>query len=173
MTVRRVFMDANVIIEAFRISAWPELSKGCWLETVQECEKEALTGGTAKFGYIPVDASALRAGLRQSHLVGKKERDKLIGKHGACGGMDPGEKDLFAYLYSNHQPLPPLIVVSSSDKGVVVRAKDLGWLNSLVSLEELLLECGVSRPKMKLLESQHHAKFLGEVRTKVLLGVMP
>jgi hypothetical protein len=70
--------------------------------------------------------------------------------------------------------LPPLIVVSSScDKGVVVRAKDLGWLNSLVSLEELLLECGVSRPKMNLLESQHHAKFLAEVRTKVLLGVMP
>jgi hypothetical protein len=118
MPVRRVFMDANVIIEAYRISAWPELSKGCWLETVQECEKEALTGSTVKFGYVSVDAKALRAGLHESHLVGKKERDKLTGKHPACLGMDPGEKDLFAYLFSNHRRCPR----SSSSAAAATRA---------------------------------------------------
>jgi len=87
--------------------------------------------------------------------------------------MDPGEKDLFAHLFANHQPLPPLIVVSSSDKGVIVRAKDLGWLQNLVSLEELLHGCGVSRAKIALLDIPHHASFLSDVRTKVMLGVIP
>lgn len=70
MPVRRVFLNANVIIEAFRISAWPELSQGHWLETVQTCEAEAQTGSTLKFGYVKVDAQALRAGLRGAHPVG-------------------------------------------------------------------------------------------------------
>jgi hypothetical protein len=173
MHVRRVFLDANVIIEAFRISAWSEFSQGCLLETVQECEKEALTGSTTACGRVEVDAHALRAGLRHSHAVGKVERRALIGAHHACLGMDPGEKDLFAYLFANHQLLTALIVVSSSDKGVIVRAKDLGWLHNLVSLEELLLSCGVSRAKMSLLEKQHKASFLADVRTKVMLGVIP
>lgn len=173
MPVRRVFLDANVIIEAFRISVWSELAQGHWCEAVQECEKEALTGSSLKFGYVPVNAQALRAGLKESYPVGKDERKTLFEKHRACMGMDPGERDLFAYLFVNHQPLPPLIVVSSGDKGVVVRANDLGWLQNLVSLEELLLGCGVSRSKMAALEPQYHASFLSEVRAKVMLGVIP
>lgn len=173
MAERRVFLDANIIIEAFRISVWAELSNGHRLETVHECEKEALTGGTAKHGYVPVDAQALRAGFRALHAVGKVERRVLFQAHSACSSMDPGEKDLFAYLFVNHQPLPALIVLSSSDKGVVVRANELGWLQNLVSLEELLLGCGVSRAKMLLLEPHHRAGFLSEVRTKVMLGVIP
>ena len=173
MTVRRVFLDANVIIEAFRISVWPELAQGCLLETVHECEKEAQTGSTTIHGYVKVDAQALRAGLQQSHTVGKPDRRALIKAHTACMGMDPGEKDLFAYLFVNHQPLPPLIAVSSADKGVVVRANEMGWLQNLVSLEELLLGCNVSKTKMALVDTQHRASFLSQVRTKVLLGVIP
>jgi len=173
MAARRVFVDANVIIEAFRISVWSELSQGCWLETVHECEKEALTGSTTSSKIVRVDAQALRDGLRSSHPVGRSQRSALVRVHASCMSMDPGEKDLFAYLFANYQPLPPLIVVSSSDKGVVVRAKDLGWLQNLVSLEELLLGCGVSRAKMALLDVPHHANFLSDVRTKVMLGVIP
>jgi hypothetical protein len=87
--------------------------------------------------------------------------------------MDPGEKDLFAYLFAHHQPLPPLIVVSSADKGVVVRAKDLGWLQNLGSLEELLLGCSVARSKMADLDEAHSTDFLSRTKTKVLLGVIP
>jgi hypothetical protein len=170
---RRVFLDANVIIEAFRISVWAELSGGCHLETVQECEKEALTGRTDLYGHVAVDAAALRAGLKACHLVGRPERNKLVKTYRACLFMDPGEKDLFAYLFANHHPLPPLIVVSSADKGVAVRAKDLGWLDQLISLEELLHGCGVARAKLAQLDTPHRASFLGEVRTKVMLGVIP
>lgn len=173
MAARRVFLDANVIIEAFRISVWPELSQGHALETVHECESEALTGQVPGKPVVRVDAQALRAGLRHSHPVSRSERTALTSAHGACRGMDPGEKDLFAYLFTHHQPLPPLIVVSSGDKGVVVRAKDLGWLQNLVSLEELLLGCGVSRAKLATLDTAHHASFLSQVRTKVMLGIIP
>lgn len=173
MSERRVFLDANVIIEAFRISAWSELSKGYGLETVQECEKEALTGETTHSGYVVVDPKALRAGLRQSHLVGKPERRALVQKCPLCLGMDPGEKDLFAHLYTLPQPLSVLVVVSSADKGVVVRAKELGWLQNLVSLEELLQGCGVSPTKISTLQHHHGNKFLSSVRTKVLLNQIP
>lgn len=173
MAQRRVFLDANVIIEAFRISVWPELSQGCWLETVEKCEEESLTGGITSPQSVRVDAQALRAGLRRYHPVGKADRKALVQAHAACTGMDPGEKDLFAYLFVNHQPLPPLIVVSSGDKGVVVRAKELGWLQNLVSLEDLLVACGVSKAKLRLLDIPHYASFLSDVRTKVMLGVIP
>jgi hypothetical protein len=170
---RRVFLDANVIIEAFRVSVWTELSGGCHLETVEECEKEALTGRTDIYDHVAVDAAALRTGLKASHLVGRKERNKLVDKYKACLEMDPGERDLFAYLYANHNPLPPLIVMSSADKGVVVRAKELGWLDRLISLEELLHGCGIARAKLGQLDTPHRAAFLSEVRTKVMLGVIP
>lgn len=170
---RRVFLDANVIIEAFRIAVWTELSGGCHLETVEECEREALTGRTDVLGRVNVDAAALRAGLKASHCVARKERNKLISTYGACAGMDPGERDLFAYLYYNEHPLPTHIVVSSADKGVVVRANDLGWLDRLISLEELLQGCGVSRAKLAALDEPHRGAWLGGVRTKVVLGIIP
>lgn len=173
MATRRVFLDANVIIETFRIAAWPELSQGCRLETVHECESESLTGSTTNHGYVQIDGQALRSGLQCSHPVGKPERQALIKAHSACMGMDPGEKDLFAHLFVNYPQLPPLIVVSSSDKGVVVRANELGWLDSLVSLEELLHGCNVSPAKMRLLDTQHLSSFLAQVRTKVRLGIIP
>jgi hypothetical protein len=173
MAQRRVFLDANVIIEAFRISVWPELSKGCWLETVEECERESLTGGITSPRSVQVDAKALSLGLRQSHPVSKKERTALSQAHPSCRDMDPGEKDLFAHLFVNHNPLPPLIVVNSGDKGVFVRAKDLGWLDNLVSLEELLVGCKVSKAKLNALDRPHTARFLSEKRTEVMLGIIP
>lgn len=173
MAARRVFVDANVIIEAFRISVWSELSQGHALETVHECESEALTGDVPGKARVAVNAKALKAGLKASHPVTRGERTALSQKHPACREMDAGEKDLFAYLVAHHHPLPPLIVISSSDKGVIVRAKDLGWLDHLVSLEELLASCGVARSKLSTLDTAHHASFLAEVRTKVMLGIIP
>lgn len=94
------------------------------------CEREALTGQTTSYGHVAVNSVALKAGLKASHIVSRQERNKLTRAHGACTNMDPGEKDLFAHLYASHYPLPRLIVLSSADKGVIVRAKDLGWLGN-------------------------------------------
>ncbi|WP_184294092.1 hypothetical protein [Roseateles terrae] len=166
-------MDANVIIEAFRVPVWQELSNGCLLETVEEVEREALTGDSGRHGRVIVDATAMRGGLQAVHGVDRSPRNALLNKHPACVDMDPGEQHLFAYLFSTPQPLPPLIVVSSADKGVVVRAGELGWLDQLISLEELLSVCSVSAHKLKRLDEVHGAAFLGNVRTKVRMGIIP
>lgn len=173
MKKRWVFLDANAIIEAFRINVWAELSEGFHLETVEECEREALTGRTDRFNRVEVDATRLRAGLRASHPVGRVERNQLINKHPSCMEMDPGEKDLFAHLFVNHHPLTPLIAVDSADKGVIVRAHELGWLGHLVSLEELLGQCRIASVKLADLDLPHRTQWLSQVRTKVMLGVIP
>lgn len=159
MPTRKVFLDANVIIEAFRIGVWAELSQGHWLETVQKCEQEALTGENSRAGRVSVDPKQLRAGLKASHLVGRPERNQLVKNHRDCLSMDDGEKDLFAHLFVHASPLPPIIVMSTADKGAIVRAKDLGWLDNLISLEELLGSCGTSRSKMATLAEAYTAHF--------------
>ena len=50
---------------------------------------------------------------------------------------------------------------------------DLGWLDNLVSLEELLTGCGVSKVKLAMLDEPHQAKFLADKRMKVMLGIIP
>lgn len=87
--------------------------------------------------------------------------------------MDPGERDLFAYLYSHHSPLPAAIVLSTADKGVVVRANDMGWLDNLVSLQDLLAAANVAPQKLALLDRQFQSAFLSKVRTDVRMGVIP
>jgi hypothetical protein len=87
--------------------------------------------------------------------------------------MDAGERDLFAFLYSLPQPLPALIVVSTADKGVIVRAKDVGWLDRLVSLEDLLSRTGAPKRKAADLGDAYTSAFLTTVRTKVWMGVIP
>ena len=81
MAARRVFLDANVIIEAFRISVWSELSKGHDLETVHECESETLTGEVFGRPRVRVDANTLKAGLKASHPVTAQQRKALTKVH--------------------------------------------------------------------------------------------
>ena len=173
MDQRRIFLDANVIIECFRIGVWTELSNGHCLETVEMCEREALTGQTTSYGHVAINAATLRAGLKASHIVSRQERNRLTTVHRTCVNMDPGEKDLFAHLFASHSPLPPLIVLSSADKGVIVQAKALGWLDHLISLEELLQDCRVAPAKLACLDRQYRIPFLSEKRTQVRLGIIP
>lgn len=84
MTAQRVFLDANVIIESFRINVWTSLAQAWALETVTKCEEEALTGQTSRPGRVTVDPVLLRAGLKASHPVTRPERNKLIAAHPAC-----------------------------------------------------------------------------------------
>lgn len=173
MAARRVFLDANVIIEAFRIGVWRELARQHHLETVQMCERESLTGQTTTYGKVDVQSAELLDGLKASHDVSRAERNALIKAHRACADMDPGEKDLFAHLFTRQTPLPPIIAISSADKGVIVRAKDLGWLEHLISLEELMVEGHASKQKMIALDYQYSSRFLGEKRLQVRMGIIP
>lgn len=174
MAHQRVFLDTNVIIECFKIGVWPELSKGHKLETVDEVVTEAMTGDASRRDRVQVDRAALLGGLtKPPYSVTRQERNKLLRDYPTVTVLDPGELNLFAYLNAHELPLGQFKVVSTADKGAIAFCKLPGWLDHLVSLEELLVGTNTSRGKLAQLGPQHKARFLSEVRTQVRMGFIP
>ncbi len=52
MTLRRVFFDTNVIIEAFRVDCWNAICGTFVVETVEKCVEETLSGNPSDPGYV-------------------------------------------------------------------------------------------------------------------------
>ncbi|WP_295995094.1 hypothetical protein [Rugamonas sp.] len=174
MAPQRVFLDTNVIIECFKIGVWTELSKGHKLETVDEVITEAMTGDTSRRGHVLMDRTELLGGLAMPpYPVTRQDRNKLLRDYPTVAVLDPGELNLFAYLNAHELPLGNFKVVSTADKGAIAFCKLPGWLDHLVSLEELLVSANTSRGKLAQLGPQHYTKFLAEVRTQVWLGFIP
>lgn len=172
MVGRRVFIDTNIAIECFRISAWSDLTHGFTVETVEMVVTEALTGDTSKRGRVNVDRATLISGLAQApHIVTKKELNLLLKQYPSMVTIDDGELHLYAHLNAHELPLAPLIVVGTADKGAIVAAHLPRWLDQLISLEHLLNKCAPG--KVGLLGKQFTEAYLGEVRTKALLGIIP
>ena len=115
MNKLRVFIDTNVIFEAFRINCWTALSQRYDLETVEACVIETQQGNPNKPGYIPVPLTALRGGLSQAHTVTKREVDRLVISHPSCALLDNGEKHLWARLYADQILQTSVVVASTAD----------------------------------------------------------
>ena len=173
MPKKRVFVDTNVILECFRINVWAELTQRCQVETVEMCYTEALTGDRTRASFVEV-YPALRKGCYKIHTVTKNDLDRLFLEHEELFSLDDGELHLFAYLYINKVRLSDAAVLSTADKGAVVRAKDIpGWLDWFQSLQEVLKEARLPRAKVDAVSYQHSSAFLQDVRTKVRNGVIP
>jgi hypothetical protein len=88
--------------------------------------------------------------------------------------LDDGELHLFAYLTVSKTRLSDVAVLSTADKGAILRANDVpGWLDWVQSLQEVLKEAKLLRSKIDAVGYQHTSAFLSEVRTKVRSGVIP
>lgn len=174
MPKKRVFVDTNVILECFRIKVWSELTQRCQVETVRTCYDEALAGNSLAAGYIQASAAELENGCHAIHAVSQADEDKLILEYEDMLRLDPGELHLFAYLYANNVRLSEVVVLSTADKGAIVRANDHpGWLDWVQSLQEVLHEAGITGKKVEALGRQHTSAFLSKVRTDVRNGVIP
>lgn len=169
----RVFVDTNVIIEAFRLNCWRAVATHYTVETVEACVTEARTGDTGRVGRVEVPDDVLRAGLAAQHRVTARHRAGLITAHPACRALDDGERDLFAWLLSQPQPLSSSVLVTTADKAAIVASLSLAWLDHLISLEALLKGAGAPAPALSGLRSQFREQWLTEIRTKVRLGVLP
>lgn len=173
MPKTRVFADTNVILEAFRTGSWTAICQQYAIETVEKCIEEALTGDPTDPGRIHVDQQALISGLAQRHSVGKKELANLVLAHPHCQGLDDGELHLLAWLH-NQGILPnALILVSTADKAAIVATNRLGWIDSLVSLEQLAQKSGLTRGQIDSLAKHYRAGWLDEIKVKVRLGIIP
>ncbi len=96
MSKTRVFVDTNVILEAFRTTTWKAICHNFAIETVEKCIEEALTGNQLNPRYNPVDRKILIDGLAARHQVTKQDIAKLILSRPECQGLDDGELHLFA-----------------------------------------------------------------------------
>lgn len=65
-----VLLDANVLIETFRLSAWRALSGGYDCETVEECVVETQTGFQNRRPEQQIDLAMLRTGLKAVNDAG-------------------------------------------------------------------------------------------------------
>lgn len=166
-------MDTNVIFEAFRTNCWTTLSQRYDLETVQECVDETQRGNPNKPGFIKVDLAMLTGTLAKIHLVAKREVAMLVIAYPTCAFLDDGEKHLWARLYADQVLSPPIVMASTADKGAIVSAHNLNWLDSLVSLEDLAQRVGVARSSLSLLKEHYQENWLNKIKFNARMGIIP
>ncbi len=168
----RVFVDTNVILEAFRTHCWKAISSHFSIETVEKCVEETLTGNPSDSRHIAVPPADLHAGLAAQHNVTRKELALLV-PYSACSALDDGEKHLLARLVASKLQPSTLIVVSTADKAALVAAHALGWLDNAISLEELARKAGIGRTNIDALALQYRDDWLSHIKTKIHLGIIP
>ncbi len=169
----RVFTDTNVILEAFRTRCWTAICQYYSVETVEKCIEEALTGDPDEPGHIRVDREVLIEGLAARHAVGRHERAALVFAHPECQGLDDGELHLLAWLHAQKLLPHVLVLVSTADKAAIVATGRLGGLDSLVSLEQLAQNSGVTRGQIDSLARHYRGSWLDEIKFKVRFGIIP
>ncbi|MCG5260519.1 hypothetical protein EM868_00945 [Cupriavidus gilardii] len=168
-----VFVDTNIILEAFRTGCWSAICERYAIETVEKCIEEALTGDLSDPGRITVDRSALVGGLSRRHAVGRRELVDLVLAHPHCQALDDGELHLLAWLHANKRLPQALILLSTADKAAIVATARLGWIDSLTSLEQLARTSGVTPGQICRLARHYREDWLGEIKTKIRLGILP
>lgn len=169
----RVFVDTNVILESFRTGCWSSIANHFSIETVEKCVEETLTGNPGDPRHFSVPNSDLTAGLSGQHKVSRKELASLVLSNPSCNTLDDGEKHLFAWLYTNQLALSQLIVVSTADKAALVASNAVGWLDCMISLEELARQAWVNRTSLNAFALQYGENWLSNIKTKIRLGVIP
>lgn len=169
----RVFADTNVILEAFRTGCWRAISHHFAVETVEKCVEETLTGNPADPRHIAVTSADLNTGLAGQHPVTRKEIATLVLSQPSCSTLDDGEQHLFAWLFANKLLPSQVILVTTADKAALVAAHELGWLDSMTSLEDLARKAGVGRVHLATLALQYREDWLSRIKTKIKLEIIP
>ena len=178
MAKQRVFLDTNVIIEAFRTRCWSAICGRFAVETVASVVAEALAGDPTEPGYVVVEEGTLKSGLAAIHEVTPLMRAALGLRHQEAEGLDLGERDLLAWLLAQGPNALPssgtvYISVRDADKAAIVVTGRLQWLDHLACLASLAQEAGITRHQVEQFREHFKAKWLDAIRMKVRLGVIP
>lgn len=169
----RVFVDTNVILEAFRVGCWSSLATTFSIETVEKCVEEALTGDPTDPRYVAVDRDVLVAGLSARHPVDKRTIARFGLAHPASAGLDAGELHLLAWLHDQGLMGTVKLLLSTADKAAIVAAGRLDWLDLVTSLEQLAQQAGVGRVQIDQMARHYRQRWLDEIKVKVRLGIIP
>lgn len=172
MPKQRVFVDTNIILEAFRTRCWAAITTRYSIETVEKCIEEALTGDPEEPGRVDVDPEHLRAQLSGRHQVSDLALASFALAHPEWTGLDDGEKHLLAWLKDMGLLGNAMIAISTADRAAVTSAFALGCTDNLVSLEELVGNGGGNRLSGVPLRKHFSKQWLSQLRTDLLLQGM-
>jgi hypothetical protein len=156
-------------LETFRINCWNILCNQYALETVEKCIEEVFTSNPHNPKHILVNRNNLLDGLTARHNPTKKDIVQLQLKYPQTQGIDDGELHLFAWLYAQNILPNALILISTADKAAITSVGILGWLDSLISLEQLLVKAGTTKQKNKQLRQHYYSNWLNKIKTTVRL----
>jgi len=170
MSKTRIFVDTNIILEAFRINCWNALCQKYTIETVEKCIEESLSGNPNNPQHIPVKRKNLVKGLTAIHDPDKKDIANLRLNYPETQGLDDGELHLIAWLYAQKIVPDALIQISTADKAAIVSISILGWLDSVTSLEQLLSGVGITKQQLEKLREQYCSNWLKRIKTKICLN---
>lgn len=173
MSKPRVFVDTNVILEAFRTGCWKAICQNFSIETVEKCIEEAMTGNPEETGRVNVPLKELTDGLAARHDVTKKELAIFVLNNPGCQALDDGELHLLAWLHTNGLLSKVIVLLSTADKAAIVATGRLDGLDALVSLEHLALKSGITKGQLASLQNHYRNGWLDEIKSKVRLGVIP
>lgn len=172
MAKQRVFVDTNIILEAFRTGCWSAITTRFSIETVEKCVEEALTGDPDEPGRVDVDPEHLRAQLSGRHQVSDLALASFALAHPEWAGLDDGERHLLAWLKDMGLLGNAMIAISTADRAAVTSAFELGSGDSLISLEELIVTTRGSRPSGVTLRMHFSKQWLSQLKTDLLLKGM-
>lgn len=161
-----VLVDTNVIIECFRIGAWPALCGGYGLETVEDCVTETQTGFQRRRAEQRIEAAELRGALAGVHEVSDLHRAALAVRAPDIA-LDPGERSLWAHAITRTDAW----VLCGPDQASLRMGVRLGCRDRLVALEGLLGDVGY-RPKQRL-QGHFTAKWLDNHLNRIALSEGP
>jgi hypothetical protein len=173
MAKARVFVDTNVILEAFRTGCWATICEHFAIETVEKCIEEALTGDPTEPGRIVVPPEELISGLTARHAVSKKELATFALQHPECQALDDGELHLLAWLDVCGLLSKVMVLMSTADKAAIVATGRLNGLDALISLEHLAQNSGATRGQLANLKDHYRAEWLDAIKLKVRFGMIP
>ena len=172
MAKQRVFVDTNIILEAFRTGCWSTITTRFSIETVDKCVEEALTGDPDEPGRVDVDPEHLRAQLSGRHQVSDLALARFALAHPEWAGLDDGERHLIAWLKDMGLLGNAMIAISTADRAAVTSAFALECNDSLISLEELVATAGGNKSSAIPLRHHFSKQWLSQLKTVFLLKGM-
>lgn len=164
MSATRVYLlDANIIMEAVRTATWPALTGGLRTETVREVAEECRRGDEFSSGYTVVTQADLDR-LCAVHDP-TPEQIAAVLMMPESSGLDPGERDLFAYVLE--LPDDDDWLVCSADLACIRFLVAAGYGDRIVALEQIIE--GVGGKATPALRTHFTTTWLSERRTQAIL----
>ncbi len=130
-----VLIDTNVILEAHRVACWQNLSRLYHFHTVSTVMEETQTGYQHRSRPQQIDYFQLTVSMGHIYEVTQVDLMSCTLDQPQIMGLDPGERDLLIYARKAGENS---WLLASPDKAAMRVAHAIGWLDRMISLENLL-----------------------------------